>query len=236
MLSNSGLKRGIRLKFPQIGLAVLLAFSGISALIYTAPHSEAMERVSRLNSLIVQKPTLYMPPRLLIGQDNKFILKGKAGNKAMLYLSPSSSGMRAPNGLDLRIGEEHQKISGIFPENGVLVLTVPVPKESSLIGKTLYLEAITWSQPDYSDLEVLSITDFTGRRTSENALAIDKPADGKGSPIMPALPGVPTQLLNRLNTFNDLRQKPELNDQGAINRNVPLDQNSFYNPYGTNGP
>lgn len=189
---------------------------------------------SRLSQLVKRKPSMYMPSRLLIGAENRFTLQGPAGSHVTLYLSPQPDGFKTPDGQLLRVGTENEQVTGLIPENGVLELAFPVPNEEDLVGKNLFVEAVSWKNDDLSDLTIFELVDSTGRRASENYLAISKPANGRGAMILPNLPGMPGGMIQRMTQITDVTKegdprKKDLIDSGTIDRANTYDRNMFIN-------
>lgn len=192
---------------------------------------------SRLSQLVRRKPNLFLPSRILIGTENRFIIQGQAGSHVALYVSPDDQGFDSPGGQPLRVGKEHQEFTGLIPENGVLEMTVPMPNEAVLVGKQVYIEGVIWRVDDFSDMTVMDITDATGRRTAENGLEISKAANGKGAFIVPSMPGMPSGLMQQLSTLSEVqngdKRKLELIDSdGVMNKQLMMDKNVFINRSG----
>lgn len=197
----------------------------------TLPPETKPIRQSRLSQLIQRPAQLFMPSRLLIGQENKFLIRGLAGKKVMLYLSSQAEGLAAPNGQALRVGPENQQLGGVIPESGVLALSLEVPKEEALADQVVYVEAIQWQNPDYSDLSVIQLLDPSGRATADNRIALFLPDEKQGAMLMPAMPGMASpQVFQQLNNVSGaLRddRKKDLLDTGDIQRDTLREQNVF---------
>jgi hypothetical protein len=216
-----------------VWMMVVLAV-GVGLQLWSAADAQQTRGNSRLSQLIRNKPNLYLPSRMLIGEENKFTFQGPAGSQVILYVSAEPSGMEAPDGRPLRVGAENQQFTGTIPEKGVLEMTVPLPHEEFLIGKSMFVEGILWTQDDYADLAVFDIVDSTGRRSGANALVISQMSNGKGAFIMPSMPGMPSGLVNQITTLSEMKggdqRKKELIDlDGDLNRDVMLNQNMFLN-------
>ncbi len=231
--------------FVQRSITVLLLLASCFLLLPDTLQPKAWGEVrrSRLSQLIQEKPTLYLPSRLLIGVDNRIVVRAAAGSQVRLYLSPGNSGFRSPDGQVLQVSEEHQALEGTIPENGVLQLQVPVPNEDDLIGRDVYIDAITWQNPDYSDLKRMEWVDATGRRATDNKISIAKAVDPKrGANVIPSLPGLPSNALQQLGTVvdaetsGDARKKELVDPNGARDSRFFLDQNSFIQRPGALGP
>ena len=226
-------------------LAIGLALTSSVTLAQFCPQTaEAGARPkSRLNQLIRNKPNLYMPTRLVIGEDNKFVVRAPAGNKVVIFLSPFNSGMTTPNGKPLRVGKENQLLEGYTSEKGVAVLTVPLPDEKSLSGQPVYIEGYTVGDTEgYSDLEVLELLKPNGHAASNNVVMIQEPNETHGAMVMPGIPGVGSDMLRRLSTMGDVMNSPDrdrmndLVDDGSIESDTTLDRNTFITrPDGTGG-
>jgi hypothetical protein len=217
---------------PLVALTMLLSSMLLNSLSFLPAQAEV--RQSRLSQLVKKKPTLYLPARLLIGNDNKFTFQGTPGNQVHLYLSSKPEGLKTPDGQALRVGEENQEFNGTIPENGVLEIIVPLPEEEGLVGQNVFVEAIGWKADDYADLVIFDQMDATGRRASENFIAINKPSSGKGTLLMPSLPGMSTNFVQQLKTFSEITsegdaRKKELLDNGERNNDNAYDRNVFIN-------
>ncbi|MBX2859700.1 MAG: hypothetical protein KTR14_00575 [Vampirovibrio sp.] len=197
-------------------------------------------RKSRLSGLIKKKYQLYLPGRLYIGQDNRFVIKGKPGANVTLFISPQSRGLTGPNGQDMGVGTDNEKVSGPIPDTGVLQLVLPVPNEDYLVGRELYVDGLMWegTMEEPTGFLVLQKMDSTGRVALSNRLVIAEPADGSGALILPSMPGVPTNLLQNLSNVADItdERKKDLVDHGEMDREVLYDQNSFINRPGQASP
>ncbi|MBY0404845.1 MAG: hypothetical protein K2X66_13170 [Cyanobacteria bacterium] len=210
--------------------ALTLSMNGL-----TLPAQAGEVHNSRLSQLIKKKPNLYLPSRLLIGTDNKFTLQGPPGSSVILYLSSTFEGMKAPNGVALRVGSDNQQVSGVIPESGVLELVAPIPDEEILVGKNLFVDAILWKDEEYRDMAVFDMVDSTGRRANENYISIAKASSGKGAFVMPNVPGLPAGMMQQLNNLSDMSKNPspakkDLIYDGAINRSRGgVEQNPFLN-------
>jgi len=212
-------------------VVVILALLGVG-LLWILP-AEAQQYQSRLQQLVQKRGSLYLPLRLVLGQDNQFTVKANAGSKVMLYVSPADGGFVTPNGIALRVGEEHEKFFAEIPSNGVAQLTVQLPAEEDWENRELYVDAVVWQAEDYSDMEAMQLMDGSGRRTAHNALVMVKPAEKGGWAIMPNIPGVNAAALQQMEATSEAltngdERKKELLDDGDINRDTLIDKNSLY--------
>lgn len=213
------------------GLAGMLALTLVIGTGVFSQAANAEKYQSRLNSLLLKKNDVYLPSRLVLGEEARFVIKAPAGSKVKVFLSSKAEGYILPNGTPLRVGEEVQELSGIVPESGVLQLQMEMPKDPELEGKVVYVDAV--AGPSDEELAPIDLVDPTGRRTTENVLAIVKPTERGGPSVMPTLPGLSPQLFNQLTTMTDVYakggDKKQLLDDGDINRDRQIDQNPFIN-------
>lgn len=209
--------------------AILFATSSLNVVLPVA-HAEKYQ--SRLNSLLLKKNDLYLPTRLVLGQEARFVVKAPAGSLVKVLISTKNEGYTLPNGTPLRVGTEAQELSGTIPESGVLELKMEMPKDESMEGKVVYVDAAVG--PSNEELAPIDLMDAAGKRTAENTLVIVKPAELGGPNIMPSMPGLSPQIFNQLTTMSDVYSKSDgskkqLLDNGDINRDRSLDQNPFIN-------
>lgn len=201
--------------------------------------AHAARRNSRLSQLVRQKPSLYKPTRLFVGEDNKVIVRAPAGNTVVLVMSSQPGKTKAPNGQLLQVNTEHKALKQTATEKGVAVFEVPVPDNERLAGQALFLHGYTYSAEDYADLEVLSLVGPTGRPVNYNGLEIQVRSSGEGTMLMPGMPGMSASMLRRLSTIGEVSsddRKKELVDDGDIDRDNVYDQNTFLvRPDGTGG-
>lgn len=211
---------------------LLLVLTLIAVGLFWLVPAQAEPYQSRLQQLVQQRASLYLPLRLVLGQDNQFTVKAKAGSKVMLYVSPTDGGFVTSNGIALRVGEENEKFFAEVPANGVALLTVELPADEEWENRELFVDAVVWQAEDYSDMEPIQMIDGSGRRTSHNALTMVKPAEKGGWAVMPNIPGVNAAALQQMQSTSDAmsgdERKKELLDDGDINRDTLLDKNSLY--------
>lgn len=210
-------------------LAALIATVSITVML---PSAQAEKYQSRLSSLLLKKNDLYMPTRLVLGHEARFVVKAPAGDIVKVLISTKNEGYILPNGTPLRVGAEAQELTGTIPENGVLELKMAMPKDETMEGKVVYVDAAVG--PSNEELAPIDLIDAAGKRTDENTLVIVKPAEGGGPNIMPSMPGLSPQVFNQLTTMGDAyskgdSEKKQLLDNGDINRDRAIDQNPFIN-------
>jgi hypothetical protein len=98
---------------------------------------------------------LYIPGRMVIGQTDEFIVKGRPGQWAALAMADKNKGAKPIYGREIHLGSDRKLVSlGQIPEGGVLSLVIDTPIQGDMIGQQFYFEAVVWSKPDFSDLEV----------------------------------------------------------------------------------
>lgn len=219
---------------------LVLIFIGLSV----PMEADAGDLSSRLNRLTRRKNMLYLPSRLVIGEENRFVIKGTPGSQAVLYVSPLDKGYVLPNGQSLQVGKEHEKLNVTIPEKGVVEILVPLPNDAGWVGRQLFVDAILLSEGETEEqlsVDYVSIMDSTGRQADRNAVEIFAPATEGHTTVMPMMPGLNPQVFNRLTTLSEVytdgdERKKELIDDGEIDRSVDIDSNVFINRPGYTTP
>lgn len=205
-----------------------------------SPTAQAAPRRSRLSGLIKSTPNLYLPTRFLIGEEQTILVKAPVGNKVVVFISPQSSGYPdAPNGLDLNIGPDVERMEAVTNAKGVARLTLSLPNNKEMAGHHVFIDGYTHQQTDGSDAIRLSWMDPTGRRTGVNSVQLAIPSDGTGTQILPGMPGIGGDMLRRIGTMQDIRKGGErmkgLVDDGSRTDSI-YDRNTFtQRPDGTGG-
>jgi hypothetical protein len=119
-----------------------------------APMSLRSNLSNRLAARLVPA-RLYLPGRLVIGEAEEFIIKGKPGQWVALAMADRNAGAKPIYGRDLHLGPDRKLVSlGQIDESGVISLFVDTPIQGDLIGQQWYFEAALWTRPDFSDLEI----------------------------------------------------------------------------------
>ncbi|MBK8191250.1 MAG: hypothetical protein IPK79_12470 [Vampirovibrionales bacterium] len=217
-------------------LAALLAVSVALAMPWSA--SAQVRAGGRLSGLIQQKSSLYLPTRLLWGQENRILVKAPPGARVVVYISPQNQGFTAPNGAPLRVGADPEKLEGVASEKGVaaLTLTLPAPPageglDEEIKPRPAFLDAVVYQKDDFSDMTVVEIIDPTGRPAASNQTMLTQAVNGRGPLFFPGMPGVSGDIVRRLSTLGDLQsgdtRKRELIDDGTRNQQVEQDRNVF---------
>ena len=113
-----------------------------------------------LNSVIthrnlVSNTRLYLPGTIFIGRVADFIIKARPGAYVALAMADRDSGASTILGNKIRLGVDRKVVGvGVVPSSGVYNLAVEIPIEGDLIGQYLYFVAVSWTKPDFSDLEI----------------------------------------------------------------------------------
>jgi hypothetical protein len=206
---------------PSMGLA-----PGLSTM--EAPTSPSRGRLSRL---IQDKPKLYLPSRLVMGEPNTVVLRAPAGQFVRVIVTQGQ--LEAP---DAKPSDEQnilfQTEAEEIPAKGVLGVALPVPNNKDLDGITVFVTAELSNNKDFKATQALEWVDSSGQKTSNNGVSIVQPTVvSKGPSILPNMPGMNPQLMRQINSVSQLqngstRQK-QLIDDGNLNRNSAIDRNSF---------
>lgn len=160
--------------------------------------------------------SVYYPPRLVIGKDNKFVIKGKPGSKVSLAVSSAGHGSPPMYGQSLRLGQIEQTIEGEIPPTGVLEMIYSLPSDEQLIDQTKFVEVALWQDESFKDIEIARIYSATGRATDDNSLVIAAPpTDGGNSAFTPMLPGLSQdfyRVVDEVKKFQQGKINPDLVD------------------------
>lgn len=217
-------------------LTAAVTFLSLSLLFGSGPawqSAHAEQYKSRLNSLLLRKNDVYLPTRLLLGQEARFVVKAQPGSLIKVFISTEAEGKVLSNDVALRVGADAQELTGTVPDTGVLELKMAVPADPELDGRLVYVDAVAGSSED--TLTPIDLVDPTGRRTEQNAIPMMKQVDGGGGAmVMPSMPGLSPQVFNQLTTMGGIysggdTEKKKLLDDGTINRDRNIDRNPFIN-------
>lgn len=171
-------------------------------------------------NLNLEAPRVYLPSKLIIGQDNKFIIKGPAGNKVSLAISNTNRGSEPIAGHELRLGQTETTIEGVIPATGILELNYSVPNDETLVDNVKYFEAAIWGNDDFSDLRIAKIIGTSGKETLNNGVAITLPPSKGGSTSFSAMiPGAPMELIrsvDQIKKYQEGKINPELLENGKM--------------------
>lgn len=147
------------------------ALSGLKLTVDTPSY----DRPRRLNlgQRLVMQQFLYLPGSMVLGKTAEFTVKGKPGSWAALAMADKDTGAKPILGHKLRLGPDRKVVAaGQIPASGLLTLDIETPIEGDLIGEHLYFEAVTWSKPDMSDVELLSIVPSVTQPDCPNGVLI----------------------------------------------------------------
>jgi hypothetical protein len=199
-------------------------------LLFAAHRPVQAGNLSKLNQQLQAKTRLYLPNRLYVGEGNSLSIQGKPGASVILYASPTNSGAAAPNNMPLSVGTNQQAFRSKIGDNGVATIPLALPPE--LDGKTLFMDAVVYTQPDFSDMVRVDVLDAAGQLTANNQVMIVKPnlKGGKGASLMPGMPGMNPQMMQQLQTMSEAQSDPrkkELMYKGDRDGTRLQDKNSF---------
>ena len=118
-------------------------------------------------------PKLFLPSRLVLGQSAEFVIKGNPGSYAAIAMAESNKGAKPVFGHNVRLGADRKLVAlGKIPEQGIISLFVEAPIQGDLIGLPLYFEAVIWSNPDFSDMQIASTISPIENSASENGVLV----------------------------------------------------------------
>jgi len=146
--------------------------SGMSSrLLRSAPRSLADRLVSS---------RLYLPGRMVLGKPAEFTVKGRPGSLVALAMADRDSGAKPIYGHTLKLGPDRKVVSvGRIPDSGVLTLTVDTPIQGDLVGQHWFFQAVVWSRPDFSDLDIAVPVTSEGQEGIENGVMVSAESDHK---------------------------------------------------------
>jgi hypothetical protein len=225
-------------RMPLLSLLISgLVLSGVVALpLLWAPAQAG--NLSKLNQQLQNKSRMTLPSRLYVGSTNTLVVQGKPGATVLLYASPTAEGAQAPNGIELHVGTNYQQFETRIGDNGVASIPLTLPEE--LDGKTLFVDAVVYTQTDYTDLTRVELLDGAGLPTADNRVSIMKfnEKGGKGTAFMPAMPGMNPQMMQQIQAISGAhgdKRKQDLLFDGTRTQDRLLDRNSFIKLPGIQG-
>lgn len=204
--------------FISIFLFLLIVIS-TSSLAYSQNLDEISLPPSEGPTLKVSnRASVYLPSKLIIGQDNIFIVKGSPGSKVSLAVSDANKGAKPLFGNALRLGNTEETFEEIMPAAGVLEIKYSVPDDESLVDKVKYFEVAIWKKSDFSDMQLAVSVSPSGRETKNNGIAIAyPPSSGKTPTFAPVLPGIGEDIVRSIEKIKDAKDaniNPDLLDEG----------------------
>ncbi len=118
-------------------------------------------------------PKLFLPARMVLGQSSEFTIKGSPGSYVAVAMADSNKGAKTIYGHKLRLGADRKLVAvGKIPEQGILSVFIEAPIQGDLIGLPLYFEAVVWTKPDFSDLQLASTVSVAEDSNSENGVIV----------------------------------------------------------------
>lgn len=175
-----------------------------------------------------ESPEVYKPTRLIIGQENKVLIKAEPGSCISLAYSESNTGAAPLYGQKLRLGSDLKTTEGIVPQNGLLELSIMLPDNKEFEGKTFYIEVAVWKNKDFSDIQLAKIVAPSGRETSSNSIVAALPPKNANKPTFtPTLPGAPLEMMQTMKFIEDMKQNKDSKDETDIDYDA---QSSYRTP------
>lgn len=213
----------------------IVSFEPSASSVTAAPRSA----IQRLNQYRQQQPKLYLPNRLLIGEQQTITIQGPPNRVVRVFLSPQGRGFTTDDGLALHVSEQVQTLEGQTNANGVAKIVIDLPNNPNMDGERLYMDGVIMGTGDEVSQQ-LHWMDSTGRETTSNRLVMMVPADSMGATVLPGLPGLGGDMMRRLGTFQDVRKGGErlktLVDDGSRSTDNVYDRNIFLaRPDGSGG-
>ena len=173
-------------------------------------------------------PQVYMPSRLLIGDNSTFTIKADAGSHVLLAVSDQNTGASSFHGQVFNLGASYTQKEGIVPENGLLQLNYQLPNDKKLENKTYYFEVFVWKSEDFADLKKAKVMGPNGRETDSNeitAIIPTKNASGfRFGPDMPGMPGSGQEFMNTVDKLQSLDKK----NNTSTERDYDVDDSNIY--------
>ena len=170
---------------------------------------------------------VYKPTKLIIGKDNKFLIKAKPGSYVVLATSNSNYGAPIFHGQKLRLGDDYKISNGIVPANGLLELNIALPNNKDLNETTVYFEAIVSKDKDFTDSQVARIMAPSGRETESNSVLVNLPPDDSSKPnFTPTIPGAPLEMYRTMQYIEQMKNTASTKDKE--DRELLEDNGSFY--------
>lgn len=205
------------------GFISIFLFLIIAAINGSAVFAQSLDEISLPPSSgptlkVANRASVYLPSKLIIGQDNVFIIKGKPGSKVSLAVSNTNRGAQPLFGNKLRLGKTEETFEETMPATGVLEIKYNVPNDESLIDKIKYFEVAIWKKPDFSDMKLAISISPSGRETKNNGVKIaEPPSSGKSPTFAPVMPGIGQDIvrsIEKIKEAKDAKINPDLLDDG----------------------
>lgn len=166
---------------------------------------------SALSSLIQQKPLVYKPTKLIIGQDNKFLIKAAPNTNVIFITSAEATGASTYLGQTLRLGTILNKIDAKTAENGVVEVNLPISNDKTLIGTNIYFEVLILNNNNPEEATLAQVMSPAARESALNVVAIyDKPKNLGMPSLDPLVPGLTDNVNQVINGKPMVPQEDEI--------------------------
>ncbi len=125
-------------------------------------------------------PKLFLPPRLVLGECAEFIVQGPSGSYAAIAMADKDSGAKPIYGHELKLGPDRKLVAvNKIPDQGVVSVFIEAPIQGDLVGSSLYFQAVVWSKPDFSDMQLASTVSPQKETSGENGVIVCEQPNGK---------------------------------------------------------
>ncbi|MGD9582015.1 MAG: hypothetical protein AB7V50_11640 [Vampirovibrionia bacterium] len=204
--------------FISIFLFLIIVVSGLNTVAAQDLNEISLPPSSGPSLKVSNRASVYLPSKLIIGQENIFIVKGKAGSKVSLAVSNSNTGAAPLFGNKLRLGKTEETIEDVIPATGVLEIKYNVPQDDSLVDTIKYFEVAIWKKQDYTDMKIAVSISPSGRETNNNGITIAyPPSSGKTPTFAPVMPGIGQDIvrsIEKIKEAKDANINPDLLEEG----------------------
>jgi len=172
---------------------------------------------------------VYLPTKLVIGKDNKIIVKGEPGYFVSLAISSENSGSMPFYGKILRLGKDFNTVENTISQSGIAEMNIKIPDDKNLNDKTYFIEVAVWKDANFRDLQLAELIAPNGRKTNYNGIKLGlPPKDVSGPAFTPSIPGISPDVLRSIKTIEKLKN----GDESSENREFNSDY-EYMNPYQT---
>ncbi len=126
-------------------------------------------------------PKLFLPARLVLGECSEFTVQGPPGYYVALAMADKNTGARPVCGHELKLGSDRKLVAvNKITEQGIVSMSIEAPIQGDLVGTPLYFEAVVWSKPDFSDMQLASAVSTQQETSGENGVIVcGQPSDKK---------------------------------------------------------
>jgi hypothetical protein len=162
-----------------------------------APIGISSSTISKRNLLSERfhGPKLFLPPRLVLGECAEFTVQGLPGLYVAIAMADKDSGTKPVCGHELKLGPD-RKLVGVnkIPEQGVASISIEAPIQGDLVGSSLYFEAVVWSKPDFSDMQLASTVSPQKETSGENGVIVCEQQEIKKGSLINLGPAQPMSM------------------------------------------